>query len=510
MPDPRGPLTPGSARDLQGMAGNAAVKLLVQRQAGSGPVVQRAIAAEQADAIARRLEDAMSGLGTDEEAIYGALAGRTAADMTTIKAAYRRLFNEDLDAELEDELTASELAHVRRMMAPLADESGLSAGEQQAAAMDRAAVIADQLVEAMRGLGTEEDQIFNALMGRTPDELLEIRQQYQARTGRQLDRDLIDELSGDELQRALNLLGIAAGTFTNQIVQEMTEGITTGGQGRFEWALDARQLRAEAPVRFVPDPGVTPPYARWNQEIDARWNRFAAVEPGGRKVPINLSMRDDPGESRVIQVHRNKVPGVVSPEDRANAGEWFEVMGPTTAPHEFGHYIGLEDEYQRTHGDFRRITGGAPATGPANASGKSPEEIARELHAALYLEDPARRAPAATTLLTSVGLIVSGVPQQGDFAQSVKTAYDAAYSGIFSKNLVEAMRDKLPAGSKWTIQTVFSFASRSIMGNAGALTAPGAAPDPHDHAVEPRHMREFLAIVKRTWPSFDWQIGPRS
>jgi hypothetical protein len=41
----------------------------------------------------------------------------------------------------------------------------------------------------------------------------------------------------------------------------------------------------------------------------------------------------------------------------------------------------------------------------------------------------------------------------GAYAQAVKQAYDAAYAGVFSKNLVEAMRDRLPEGSKWTIQS---------------------------------------------------------
>ena len=104
-----------------------------------------------------------------------------------------------------------------------------------------------------------------------------------------------------------------------------------------------------------------------------------------------------------------------------------------------------------------------------------------------------------------MGLIVGGAPQQGTFAQGVKLAYDEKYEGWFTKSLVEAMRDKLPKDDKWTIQTVFSFASRSIMGDPGGLTGSEA----HDHAVEPRHLRHFLDIIRRSYPDKTWTVGPK-
>ena len=80
-------LTADGLERIQRTAGNRAASAVVQRL-----TVQRAISADQAGAIARQLEDAMSGWGTDEEAIYGALSGRTGGDMKAIREAYRRLF----------------------------------------------------------------------------------------------------------------------------------------------------------------------------------------------------------------------------------------------------------------------------------------------------------------------------------------------------------------------------------------------------------------------------------
>ena len=62
----------------EGASGEAAP--VVARSVASG-VVQRALTPDLAQSIARKLENAMSGWGTDEDAIYGALSGRTAADI---------------------------------------------------------------------------------------------------------------------------------------------------------------------------------------------------------------------------------------------------------------------------------------------------------------------------------------------------------------------------------------------------------------------------------------------
>jgi Annexin len=498
-PDP-GVITASHLGQIQASAGNKATAQFVAQRL----TVQRAIAVEQAESIARQLEDAMSGLGTDEEAIYGALSGRTGPDIVAIRDAYQRLFSEDLDEELKSELTDSELAHVTELMPRVGDEATLSEADRATEVIHRARVVAAQIRDAVAGLGTEEDQIYNSLTGRSSDELNEIQRQYLDLTGRDVILDLRGDMSGGELTKALHLFEVAsAGTFENTFEQKMTEGVTTVGHGMYNYALHPDRLDIDVPIKFTPDAGVAIPFAMWNGQIDTVWNQFALTEPGGRKVPINLKMRNDPGADREVVVHKNTDPAKPL-DDRANAGEFYLVMKADTVPHEFGHFIGLEDEYQRTHADITRLVG-APAAGPANASGKTPLEIAKELHDALYLDDATQRAPTATTVLTSVGLIVGGAPQQGDFAQDVKNAYDDEYGGWFTKNLVEAMRDKLPKGSKWTIQTVFSYASRSIMGNPGGL----GGVTPHDHAVEARHLRNFSNIAREAWPDFQWTTGPR-
>jgi hypothetical protein len=494
----RAPLSVAALSRYQSLAGNRATSdLVAQRQV----VVQRALSFGQADTIAMRLQAAMSGLGTDEEAIYGALSGRTANDISEIKIAFFLRYDKSLDDELEDELTKSELDKVKQMMPPVVDEARLSGEQQTALKTGRAATIAEQLRDAIEGAGTEEDQIYNALTGRTRKELDDILAAYLKLTGRDLVLDLRSDMSRGELRKALDLLQVAsAGTFENRWEQKMTEGKSTFGHGIFDYALHTNELEISVPVKFIPQKGVTPPYALWNSQIDATWNKFALIETTGKhKIPIHMAYRDDPSAEREIEVH---APTGDPVKDRANAGKYVTNMKADAAPHEFGHLIGLADEYQRFHDDFKAVTG-YTKVGPENKSDKTEEEIASLLFDAFHLDDETKRAPEVTKILKDVGLIVNGRPQQGTFAQAVMAEYDSAYGK--SRTLVATMRDLLPRPGRWTIQTVFSFASRTVMGDPTGLGGSST----HDHAVEPRHLGQMVRIAKDAWPEYDWRTGPK-
>lgn len=212
-------LQAGLMLGLQRSAGNAAVRGLVGRagrpvaaggSAGRGPrptqaVVQRDVSEAQADRLAGQLHEAMEGWGTDEEAIYGALSGRTRTDLDAIRTAYARLSSAGLEADLQDELTDDELAHVRQLMASAPAAEAGTAEDRWAARKDRARDVAAQLRDAMQGWGTEEAQLLNALTGRSPYEIVEIAGEYATLTGHGLVADLRDELSGDDLEQALGL-----------------------------------------------------------------------------------------------------------------------------------------------------------------------------------------------------------------------------------------------------------------------------------------------------------------
>ena len=196
---------------------------------------------------------------------------------------------------------------------------------------------------------------------------------------------------------------------------------------------------------------------------------------------------------------------------RANAGEWYaaDPRAASTIPHEFGHLIGLQDEYQLHPGDYVRVTGHEPPVGETSGpAALSAAQIATNLQAAMV----ARSDTAAAT--TSIDAGVKG----GAFAQQVVQAYAALapvtvpavvgaagpprvaaqdavpLTGDLLKDLDAALPDTNP---RYNIIQAFSYSSGSIMGD------PGREKDPHDHGAQPRHIAEFMAILGRalggTW-----------
>jgi peptidoglycan hydrolase-like protein with peptidoglycan-binding domain len=224
-----GPLHAASIVALQRLAGNRAVGNMMARRAGRPaaasipaaapstpaptarhPVIQRAISPEMADSIANRLSKAMRGWGTDEEAIYGALSGRSVDDLNLIIDKYKPLaMKGGLVADLKDELTDSEYARVKALTDTAVTEAKATSPEDVlAAGQKRGRETAAQLQEAMRGWGTDESQLLNALQGRSPHELVEIARQYKDLTGRELMADLDSELSGADLREAMGSMRV--------------------------------------------------------------------------------------------------------------------------------------------------------------------------------------------------------------------------------------------------------------------------------------------------------------
>src|SRR5262249_5121369 len=181
---------------------------------------------------------------------------------------------------------------------------------------------------------------------------------------------------------------------------------------------------------------------------------------------------------------------------RDNEGEWY--LGATPgdsesmrmATHEFGHTVGLKDEYQLTHGDYVATVGSNPPAGATAAAPGSPsaDVIARELHAALHigtfqLFSGTERADKAAAIITRYNL------RQGDFAQSVATAYNTD----FHVGLVADIVDQIPTARQFPIVNPFTYSSPSVMGQQ----------TDHTHPVLARHVRDFVALVQNakggTW-----------
>ncbi|MET0417030.1 MAG: peptidoglycan-binding protein [Actinoplanes sp.] len=280
-----------------------------------------------------------------------------------------------------------------------------------------------------------------------------------------------------------------------------TYGMTGASAARYSWEILKSKMLVTVKVNFV---GLPPPGA-WFGYVAPVWNRYAGVETGSNKtMPIDFQIvRGAGGDAKTVQV----LPGV----DRATAGKWYtaDPDAASTVPHEFGHLIGLQDEYQLHPGDYQRVTGHEPqvgdATGPA---GLAPATVAAGLRAAMLARNSANALAASNGAGVRAGAFAQRVVQEYAKIGAATVPAVAAVPGPppvpgkpavpLGADLLADLDASLPNDNDRyeTIQT-FSYSSGTIMGD------PGRAPDPHEHGAQPRHIAEFVAILGRalggTW-----------
>jgi hypothetical protein len=251
---------------------------------------------------------------------------------------------------------------------------------------------------------------------------------------------------------------------------EQVGGVTYSMTSRFTWRITDDAIRVTVKLRFT---GVKQPalIASLFDAIRDTWNVFAAVNSDtGESLDIIFEpLAVESGEDNVVRFR----PG----NDRSDTENWY-IGDPEineTAEHEFGHMLGLEDEYQRTHRDYKRLTGEEPPAGETENEA-APADVAQQLHDAL------RENPPATSIADSKNVITSNHLKQGDYAQQVAVAYQAAYGVEIVNDIVAHIPDK----DQWSIVDPFSYSSGSIMGMGTN----------HEHPVEPRHVRDFVGYVQ--------------
>ncbi len=263
--------------------------------------------------------------------------------------------------------------------------------------------------------------------------------------------------------------------------EEEVGGQVYGMTSRYTWRITQTEIRITVRLRFtgVQNPGLV---ASMFDTIRNIWNRFKVVNTvTGESLNIVFDPQSVSGEAdNVVRLR----PG----NGRSDAANWY-IGDPDlgeTAAHEFGHMVGLEDEYQRTHRDYTRLVGEEPGEGETENEA-DPADVAEELHDALRVDPVEDRVTEANDVISDHGLV------QGDYAQQVATAYQTAY-GI---NIVDDIVARIPDEDEWNIVDPFTYSSGSIMGMG----------TDHEHPVEPRHVREFVGYVQAA-KGGTWQAEP--
>ena len=209
--------------------------------------------------------------------------------------------------------------------------------------------------------------------------------------------------------------GASEGGATREVVGGVEYAATTA----MEWQLGGNEMIVTVPINFVG----APPASRWFPEIRATWNHFELVNTDtGERVILTFVPEASSSGYTVT---------VVDGKGRANESTWY--LGDartTTAPHEFGHMLGLQDEYQVTREHYEGITGQEAPAGDELGGAGTIEDTAFDL--SFEISNPgADQADRIYKVVTDNGI------QQGEYAQMIKDEYDLSYGNLI-QDLVAA------------------------------------------------------------------------
>jgi peptidoglycan hydrolase-like protein with peptidoglycan-binding domain len=311
---------------------------------------------------------------------------------------------------------------------------------------------------------------------------------------------------------------------------QRSEGTITGGPSRFTWRLLPDRLQVTVNIKFT-GASKHPMVSTWRGQIASVWNSFKLVNKakgsGPKQLLLDFVVGSGSPADATDQIH--KTPKKAKKIPRSDASNWHTGdTDPGLAPHEFGHLIGLQDEYNKAPESYTVLTGEQPAFGEVNAptdkdgNDVSPEKIATEMRKAVT-GNASTRGKRAVAIVRKYSLV------QGGFAQRVALAYEKANAGkllredwktgvgyVTVKDSKGSMGNDLAARipgrfdkapDEWEVVAPFLYSNRGIMGTMDELSSPSGL-SPHDHPVAERHVRHFLQIVQANKPG-NWKLERR-
>ncbi|XP_043659429.1 annexin B11 isoform X2 [Drosophila teissieri] len=146
------------------------------------------------DYYCAELNDAMAGLGTDEEVLIEILCTLSNMEINTIKNQYLRLYGAHLESELKSETSGNFKRLLTSLCTAARDESGRV--DPVAAKND-----ARELLKAGElRVGTDESMFNMILCQRNYQQLKLIFQEYEGMTGHSLEKAIKKEFSGDVME----------------------------------------------------------------------------------------------------------------------------------------------------------------------------------------------------------------------------------------------------------------------------------------------------------------------
>ena len=163
------------------------------------------------------LKKAMKGIGCDSKAMVAICLGKTNAQRLEVVKAYKASYGRDLIADLKSELRG----HLEDAMVALYT--------------DPIEFDADELRKAMKGLGTNEDTLIEIIASRPPQILKLIKDKFNEKYKRDLEKDVHSETSGTLRKLLIALLQCNRSTNTQPDPEQcklIAEEINKAGEAR--------------------------------------------------------------------------------------------------------------------------------------------------------------------------------------------------------------------------------------------------------------------------------------
>jgi len=205
----------------------------IQKQ-GEAEAVERN---KEFDVFALDLKKAMEPLGTDEEAIFHVLqeARRIPSGMDKLKKAYKKRYKVSLENDLQDEMSGNELSFAFSLLGNKSHSKSLDI-KPRSIDDDYYKEAVNRLIKAIEGVGTDEELIYSVLVPFKGafDSIRKLKLEYKKITKRSLEADLIEEMSGDELEHVSKLLHAPltpAKGMAERMVAEAEQGNEEAGPG---------------------------------------------------------------------------------------------------------------------------------------------------------------------------------------------------------------------------------------------------------------------------------------
>jgi hypothetical protein len=282
-------------------------------------------------------------------------------------------------------------------------------------------------------------------------------------------------------------------------------------KGSFDYHINGDAIVVDVGMDFHPDDGVTVPTGTWFGYVTSTWNRFSAVndaDPNDRK---HIDFNPIAGQGHDIKVSTYDAGDATHPSSRANAGHYYagDPRSDVAVPHEFGHLMGLEDEYERDPGDYQRVTGNAPTVGATRAEPSGPHAppamIAIEIHNGLFIEEKFFQwhKTAEHNRMEAVDYALSAnniTPAYDGGENPLTTSIAVEYKRIYGHDMADDVKSQVDSNGDdfrdWRERVLGSFESTSdsIMGDMSD----------HTHPVAARHVRKFADYVQKSLGRGTW------